>query len=148
MGRGFLASSDGQYPVVALGPRAQEALSENVISPFEFSIKRRARKNKAAARARRAVDLLRDEAAGDARVRKGDDADLFERLRLVRQEVAEERQWPPYLVCNDKALRGMCRQRPTTMTELLDVPGIGEKKADDFGDRFLAEIASFEESRA
>lgn len=148
VGRGFLASSDGQYPVVALGPRAQEALSENVISPFEFSIKRRARKNKAAARARRAVDLLRDEAAGDARVRKGDDADLFERLRLVRKEVAEERQWPPYLVCNDKALRGMCRQRPTTMTELLDVPGIGEKKADDFGDRFLAEIASFEESRS
>ena len=41
----------------------------------------------------------------------------------------------------------MCRLRPHNMDELLDVPGIGEKKADDFGDRFIAEIAEFEESR-
>ena len=77
----------------------------------------------------------------------GDNGELFERLRLARKELAEERQWAPYLICADKALRGMCRLRPHNMDELLDVPGIGEKKADDFGDRFIAEIAEFEESR-
>ena len=148
VGRGFLASSGGQYPVIELGPRAQEAIGESVIAPFEFSIKRRARKSKSAARVRRSVDLLREEAANDGRERVGDNGELFERLRLVRKELAEERQWAPYLICADKALRGMCRLRPHSMDELLDVPGIGEKKADDFGDRFIAEIAEFEESRS
>ena len=146
-GRGYLASSQGQYPVLLLGPRAAE-VTDAPVGSFNFSIKRRARKNKAAARARKAVDLLREEAAGDMRPRVGDDADLFERLRLVRKEFAEERQWAPYMVCSDKALRGMCRQRPASIEELLDVPGIGQKKADDFGDRFLAEIAAFEDAHA
>ena len=78
----------------------------------------------------------------------GDDAELFERLRELRRELAIERGWAPYMVCTDKALRGMCRRRPATRGELLEVPGIGEKKADDFGDAFLAEIARFEDDRA
>ena len=78
----------------------------------------------------------------------GDDAELFERLRGVRRELALEREWAPYMVASDKVLRGMCRRRPTTREELLEVPGIGEKKAEDFGDVFLAEIARFEEEHA
>ena len=49
------------------------------------------------------------------------------------------------MICSDKALRGMCRRRPHTLDELLEVPGIGEQKAEDFGDAFLREIASFED---
>ena len=40
-----------------------------------------------------------------------------------------------------------CRLRPETREELLEVPGIGEKKADDFGDAFLAAVASFEDEQ-
>ena len=77
----------------------------------------------------------------------GDDAELFERLRELRRDFAAERQWAPYMVYSDKALRGMCRRRPLTRDELLEVPGIGEKKADDFGDAFLAEIQRFEDEQ-
>ena len=110
-------------------------------------MKRRAAKRTAPARAQRAVDLLRDEAALDARPRVGDDAKLFERLRTLRTELAREREWAPYMVFSDKALRGMCRLRPRTRDELLGVSGVGEKKADDFGERFLGEIAAFEDEQ-
>lgn len=158
IGRGYLVQSQGQYPVVGLGPHAVEAIAEAPDSPFGFTMKRRASKARGRARVQRAVDLLRDEAAGIApaqagmpttrRPHVGDDADLFERLRELRREFALERQWAPYMICSDKALRGMCRQRPATREELLEVPGIGEKKVEDFGDAFIAEIARFEEERA
>ena len=145
IGRGYLSQSQGQFPTVALGPRAVEVLEEAPGKPFAFTMKRRAGGRRAAVRARQAVDLLRDEASRDARPRVGDDGALFERLREVRRELAIERAWAPYMIASDKALRGMCRRRPTTRDELLEVPGIGEKKADDFGDAFLAEISRFED---
>mgnify|MGYP000205354889 CR=1 FL=1 len=100
-GRGYLSVSQGQYPVIALGPRAVEVLGESSgdgaasATPFEFTIKRRSSKRSGSARARRAVDLLREEAALDARPRVGDDAELFESLRELRTDFARERGWAP-----------------------------------------------------
>ncbi len=146
IGRGYFTQSQGQFPVVGLGPRAVEVLGEDGGAAFSLTVKRRAAARRAPARARKAVDILRAEAAEDSRPRVGDDAELFERLREVRRELAIERAWAPYMIASDKALRGMCRRRPATRAELLEVPGIGEKKADDFGDAFLVEIARFEDA--
>ena len=143
-GRGYLATSQGQYPVVGLGPRAVEVEDE----AFAFTVKRRASKRKASARARRAVDLLREEAELDQRPRVGDDAELFERLRALRKEISTELEMAPYMVFSDKALRGLCRLRPQTRDELVQVNGIGEKKADAFGEQFMAAIEEFESEHA
>lgn len=149
VGRGYLQQAQGRFPTLGLGPRAVEALvdpcEDPAATPFAFTVKRRAAKRKTgSARALKAVDLLRDEAALDDKPRVGDDAELFERLRTVRTDFARERQLPPYMICSDKTLRGMCRRRPATHEELLEVPGIGERKATEFGAAFLAEIAAFE----
>ena len=144
VGRGYLQQSRGRFPMLGLGPRAGEALSDNPEASFSFTVKRRAAKTRASKRAQHAVDLLREEAALDARPRVGDDAELFERLRTVRTQFARERRIAPYMVFNDKTLRGMCRQRPQTREELLNVSGVGEKKADEFGEAFLSEISGFE----
>lgn len=157
-GRGYLEVSQGPYPVVALGPRAAEALGTNrpwactaeeldALAPedFTFTIKRRAKK-RAAARVRRAVDLVREEAVRDARPRVGDDAELFERLRVLRRDLALEREVPPYIVCTDKTLRDLCRKRPHDRDELLGVSGFGEKKAADYGEAFIGAIAAFEDT--
>lgn len=143
-GRGYLATSQGQYPVVGLGPRAVEVEDET----FAFTVKRRASKRKASARARRAVDLLREEAELDQRPRVGDDAELFERLRALRKDISTELEMAPYMVFSDKALRGLCRLRPQTRDELVQVNGIGEKKADAFGEQFMAAIEEFESEYA
>lgn len=143
IGSGYLTVSMGQYPVIGMGDLGLAAL--NSPEEFAFSIKRRKRGRAGSERARRAVDLLRDEAALDSKPRIGDDAELFERLRALRRELAEWRDVPPYIVCSDKTLRGLCRQRPATREELLKVSGIGERKADEFGEAFLKAISEFED---
>lgn len=143
IGSGYLAVSMGQYPVIGMGDLGLAALNSS--EEFAFSIKRRKRGRAGSERARRAVDLLRDEAALDSKPRIGDDAELFERLRALRRELAEWRDVPPYIVCSDKTLRGLCRHRPATREDLLEVSGIGERKADEFGEAFLKAISEFED---
>lgn len=143
IGSGYLTVSMGQYPVIGMGDLGLAALNSS--EEFAFSIKRRKRGRAGSERARRAVDLLRDEAALDSKPRIGDDAELFERLRALRRELAEWRDVPPYIVCGDKTLRGLCRQRPATREDLLEVSGIGERKADEFGEAFLRAISEFED---
>jgi ATP-dependent DNA helicase RecQ len=70
----------------------------------------------------------------------GVDRDLFDRLRAVRLEVARSRGVPPYVIFHDATLRDMARRRPTTVPGLLDVRGVGARKADDLGETFLAAI--------
>ncbi|MEX2472144.1 MAG: ATP-dependent DNA helicase RecQ [Gemmatimonadota bacterium] len=68
-------------------------------------------------------------------------AQLFERLRELRRDVADRQGVPAYVVFNDRTLREMARRRPGSATELLDVPGVGEVKLERYGGAFLEEIA-------
>lgn len=74
---------------------------------------------------------------------EGVDKGLFDALRALRTEVAKERGVPPYLVFDDAALRDMARCMPGTEVEFLGVHGVGEKKCQDFGARFLESIREY-----
>src|SRR5690606_7422676 len=71
----------------------------------------------------------------------GVDRGLFEALRAMRREIAEARQAPAYTVFSDSTLRDLARLRPTQRRHLLRVRGIGESKADQFGEAVLRVIA-------
>lgn len=73
---------------------------------------------------------------------EGVDRDLFESLRALRREIAEERNVPPYVVFGDASLRDMARLRPRSAVEMLEVYGVGERKLKDLGARFLTHIAT------
>lgn len=62
---------------------------------------------------------------------------LFEKLRLLRTEIAKEERVPPYIVFSDKTLIHMCKRRPSTKEEMLQVSGVGEFKYEKYGERFL-----------
>ena len=68
------------------------------------------------------------------------DRTLFERLRAVRLAAARERGVPPYVIFHDATLREMARLRPTSLAALLEVKGVGARKADDLGNLFLSAI--------
>jgi ATP-dependent DNA helicase RecQ len=70
----------------------------------------------------------------------GADAGLFERLRTLRKRLADERQVPAYVVFSDRTLQDMATRRPRTREEFLEVHGVGQKKLEEYGDAFLAEI--------
>src|SRR5262249_14139539 len=69
------------------------------------------------------------------------DEALFERLRQLRKQLADERSVPPYIVFSDVSLRQMARDYPANEGELTRISGVGQKKLEEFGQVFLAEIA-------
>jgi ATP-dependent DNA helicase RecQ len=71
------------------------------------------------------------------------DRGLFESLRQCRTEVAHARGVPPYVVFHDNTLRDLARRRPTTTAELLEVYGIGARKAEDLGPIILEVIRDY-----
>ena len=73
---------------------------------------------------------------------EGVDRGLFERLRDLRRQLADEKSVPAYVVFGDASLRDMTRRRPSTLSEFLEVHGVGEKKATVYGELFLAAIGS------
>jgi ATP-dependent DNA helicase RecQ len=72
---------------------------------------------------------------------EGVDEGLFEALRQCRTEIARARGVPPYVVFHDTTLRELARLQPTTRDALLEVHGIGARKAEEFGDQVLRVIA-------
>jgi ATP-dependent DNA helicase RecQ len=79
----------------------------------------------------------------DAASWEGVDAGLFEALRALRRQLAEERQVPSYVVFSDATLREMARARPSTPERLRQVYGVGEAKLATFGEQFLDCIRAY-----
>lgn len=65
------------------------------------------------------------------------DREMFEQLRVLRRELADEAGVPAYIVFGDKVLLEMATRRPTSERELLQVSGVGEAKLERYGAAFL-----------
>lgn len=70
------------------------------------------------------------------------DLELFQALQGVRATFAHQQGVPAFVVCSDTTLVAMSQHRPRTQAQLLDIPGIGEAKADRYGAGFLQAIKS------
>lgn len=68
------------------------------------------------------------------------DRQLVERLRQLRSELAEEEGVAPFLIFHDKTLKAIAGSKPESRAALLEIPGIGEMKAERYGRRVLAVI--------
>src|SRR5213083_1426464 len=71
------------------------------------------------------------------------DESLFERLRALRRQLADERGVPAYIIFSDVSLREMARNYPTNSTEFRRIPGVGEQKLKNFGGPFLSAIKNY-----
>ncbi|MDQ2698369.1 MAG: DNA helicase RecQ [Actinomycetota bacterium] len=67
---------------------------------------------------------------------------LFERLRAWRADVAREQGVPAYIVFGDATLRGIALTEPTTLEQLSEISGIGEKKLEAYGDAVLGVVTA------
>ncbi|WP_422124239.1 DNA helicase RecQ [Planococcus sp. X10-3] len=69
---------------------------------------------------------------------------LFEELRIIRKELADQGGVPPFVIFSDKSLQDMCARRPKTAEEFLEVNGVGANKLEKYGEAFLDAIRAFE----
>jgi len=68
------------------------------------------------------------------------DPRLYERLRALRKKLADERKVPAFVVFSDRTLEDMAARKPRTREQFLEVHGVGQKKLEEYGQRFMAEV--------
>ena len=68
---------------------------------------------------------------------------LFEALRALRREMANEAGLPPYVIFHDATLREMAASRPASLAELGNVGGVGARKLEAYGNAFLSLIRQY-----
>ena len=113
----------------------------------KFNVLELTNEGRAVLRERRSVSLTKPMKVVEPQVhRAGEiacDTALFERLRSLRKRLADERGVPPYIIFGDVSLRHMARQYPVTTAEFRRISGVGEKKLEEFGALFTAEVSAF-----
>ncbi|HHB78514.1 MAG TPA: DNA helicase RecQ [Saprospiraceae bacterium] len=68
---------------------------------------------------------------------------LFDKLRELRAELAQENGVPAYIIFSDKSLRQMAEERPVTREEMMKISGVGEHKYLQYGRQFSLIINEF-----
>ena len=134
---GYLAITEGKFPLVGFGPRYRMAAEPD----FSLTMKQTPKVRKGAAAKASKVATR----AGATELSAKDQA-LFERLRACRLRLAQEAAVPPYVIFHDATLAAMALARPATESELLALPGVGEKKLAAYGKAFLEAIAAAPEA--
>lgn len=74
---------------------------------------------------------------------KAENNDLFDKLRYLRREIAEEEKKAPYMIFGDGTLREMSIKYPINKDEILQVSGVGEIKYERYGERFIEIIREY-----
>lgn len=69
--------------------------------------------------------------------------ELFNKLKEVRKRIADEHQWPAYVVLSDRSLHHLAIERPTTLDAFGNTFGIGEHKRDNYGTAFIEVIKEY-----
>ncbi len=135
--RGYLAYNE--FKALYCTQKAAEVLfgGERVIS-FERAAKP-ARARRGGARA--AAEAL--EPAAPAHKPSYDSEALYDALRRVRARAAKQANVPAYVIFSNAALQAMAERAPTTRREFLEVPGVGEKKLESYGDLFIDAVNKF-----
>ena len=75
---------------------------------------------------------------------KGLNADQLQQLKDLRLKLARQAGVPAFVVFTDATLRAMCAHLPKTREQLLEVPGVGVRKCEQYGEEFLALLNTFE----
>ncbi|MEW9668627.1 DNA helicase RecQ [Ammoniphilus sp. 3BR4] len=118
---GYLVMGDAKYPTLKLTPEALSVLKGETKIWIKTTISK-----------------------------KNDQTDfhevLFDELRSIRKQMAEETHLPPYLIFSDATIKEMARVIPMNEQDMLLIKGVGEKKYVQYGEAFLQGIQHFIEA--
>ena len=102
-----------------------------VISREDYSVKARRRQ------------MLEEQVSAVTNSGQSENMELFERLKVLRKEIADEMNCPAFVVMSDKTLHALATDMPTTLATFGNTFGIGEHKRDTYGERFIAVIKQY-----
>ena len=76
-------------------------------------------------------------------VEAGYDKELFEQLRVLRKELADEQGVPAFVVFGDRALRQMALYLPQSEEDFSKISGVGEAKLKQYGKIFTEVMQTY-----
>lgn len=121
---GYLERTGDTYPVIGIGNKSEDVLNGNC----------------------RVMLTVLDTSTGkhsptpSRHGSKGEDADLFQRLKSLRKSIADKNCVPPYVIFPDRSLFEMASSRPCDRAQFGCVSGVGEFKLKTYGPAFIAAI--------
>ncbi len=138
--RGLLERNEGEFATLAVSQRGRDFLKnkEKLSLP----------------RLKSGADEVRTRASSRgisernaASLTENYDQGLFEELRALRRDLADQQQVPPFVVFGDVSLRFMAAAFPQSLDSFSRVPGVGKAKLEQYGERFVAAIRAYAEPR-
>lgn len=126
--RGYLRVDHSRYGALRLAASSRALLrGESTLALREDADRPKTRKTK----------------AKTGTVVSSEDEPLMQALREQRRVLADADAVPPYVVFHDAALLDMIRLRPNSLTDMLEVTGVGQRKLEKYGQIFLDVLARF-----
>jgi ATP-dependent DNA helicase RecQ len=120
----FLTQTEAEYPVLKLTDKSKEVLFRGM------QVNMRILKTK-----EKAIPKQPEE--------YGIDAGLLEALKNLRKKIATASAVPAFVVFTDATILDMCKKRPRTEAELLEVSGVGTAKLEKYGKLFIGLINEY-----
>ena len=134
--QGLLARNEGEFATLSVSRRGRDFLKcrDKLLLP---------RLKSGAGEIRGGVPA-RQTAEEQGRSQSDDcDQELFELLRALRRELADQQEAPPFTVFGDVSLRYMAAAFPQSLENLSRTPGVGKAKLEKYGERFVAAIRDY-----
>jgi len=122
---GLILKQDGEYPTLYLTPQGREWLMRR----DSLELVRPAKRNASTA----------SEHAEPVDV----DHTLFERLRDLRKQLADEAGVPPFVIFGNQSLMEMATYFPTDLDQFSKITGVGDQKLVQFGESFTSHIKTY-----
>jgi ATP-dependent DNA helicase RecQ len=89
-------------------------------------------------------ELVLAEKRGDT---EGYDEEIFEKLRVLRKEIADKKNVPSFVIFGDVSLREMANQLPITIEQFGKISGVGKQKLEKYGELFTKFIKKLKEQK-
>ena len=122
-----------EYPVLKVNIKKSLPVLDNekrvYMKQYDESVEKTAKKNL--------------KSRGESKYSSNINLNLVDKLKEYRSEQAQRKSVPAYVIFTDKTIEDLCKQLPRTRTELLEVSGIADKKAEAYGDDLLSIIGMF-----
>ncbi|WP_078434483.1 DNA helicase RecQ [Metabacillus halosaccharovorans] len=113
---GYLSLTNAQYPVILLTKKAIEVLVEK-------------------------KQVFKKEQMTVQAIQVNDE--LFDKLKIIRRDLATELGVPPYIIFSDSSLRDMSNKCPTNDEDFLEVKGVAQTKLERYGEVFISAICEY-----
>jgi ATP-dependent DNA helicase RecQ len=126
--QGLLTETTDGYPVLKLNALSWEVLRKERTVEIAAPIK---------------PVQKRQTGSDDTLALEPEEEELFQRLRALRKQIADDLGVPPYVVFPDMSLRNMAKRRPQSQSQFAQIPGVGSSKLAAYFEAFTKEIRDY-----